>query len=1089
MPARPAPEYGITSMCDVSSLARSISAVAVRSRWRRVCVECYNLPMAPELGPGVELAGFRVDRLIAAGGMGAVYLAHDATLDRRVALKVVAPALADDPRYRKRFLAEARLAASLEHPAIVPVYAAGESDDRLYLAMRFVDGGSVAGLLEARRMLPVDETLRLLGPVADALDAAHAAGLVHRDVKPGNILLDGEHAFLADFGLAVSSRAGSLLSADALQISGTMGYVAPEQIEGDPAGPAADQYGLACVVFECLAGRPPFPRDTELAVIYAHISEPPPSIAALIPDLPRELDRVIARGLAKRPADRFASCGDFVRAAATACGIATGVERRRRSARLWLALGCAAVVAVAAGVAVGIGARGGGGRSTSTANPTPAAAPTDAVTRFDPATGRRLAPIGVHSTPIAIAVGPQATWVLGADRTITAVGAQAAPIVGAAPNDPVDIAYGPDAFWMTMRSPNGGGESTVGDQLVRFDPTSFEQSAPLSLPGAAGKAVVSRGKQIAAGAGSVWVVAPDGSIERLDSARRSVRVIRLQNFDAGAVAFGDNAVWALGDHVGGDGGRDGPWVWRIDPITNTAAAPILVQAASASGLAVGGRAVWVADPLDGRIHRIREGPVNTTVATARGVSSLSFAGGHVVAANPVAGDVAIIDPATERVTHIRTSGTPVAIDADAFGAAAAVLPAAGAVASVPSKVVAGALDGKGCSAVVGPPGRKPDVLIVGDFPSEDSTDPAAIVSMLRESSFRAGRRTVGYQTCHGNEGPNLGTDFGGCQSRAERYAGAVRVVAVIEANTGDCVRHMTGAMFKAALPLVDIRNTANDLTDPAHGPGVGSIVHRVVGSDIAQAAGAMKAMKRLGATRIFVLASPPEVGDPRDSTEPITAADLFDAAASNAGLTVVDRQWFRPAGPDAIARAVQMSRADGVLISAPLDLDSGRLIGAVRARLDPAVPFLTRADLMPVDGLRAIFGEAAVGMYVSSLSPAPRALSSNGRRWLRRFALSQPGAAVPTSAPVAAQATQAVMQAITRSDGTRSSVLSSLAAGPVADSILSDFSFTPQGEAEGTSIAVWRVLPPASFAPNLPTDFQGTELYATIDVRSNATGG
>ena len=260
--------------------------------------------------------------------IGFVYLAHDATLRRRVALKVVAPSLAGDERYRKRFLAEARLAASLEHPAIVPIYAAGESDAQLYLAMRFLEEGSLADLLAERGRLPAATTVALLEPVAAALDAAHAAGLVHRDVKPANILLDHDRALLADFGLAMAASAESLLSADALHLSGTMGYVAPEQIEGDRAGSAADQYAFACVAFECLTGRRPFPRDTELAVIYAHISEPPPSAADLASDLPRAIDPVLARGLAKRPDQRFPSCGGSSRRSPPRAG-----SRRRARCR------------------------------------------------------------------------------------------------------------------------------------------------------------------------------------------------------------------------------------------------------------------------------------------------------------------------------------------------------------------------------------------------------------------------------------------------------------------------------------------------------------------------------------------------------------------------------------------------------------------------------------------------------------------------------------------------------------------------------------------------------------------------------------
>jgi class 3 adenylate cyclase/tetratricopeptide (TPR) repeat protein len=263
-----------------------------------------------DLRAGDRIGGFVIVRELGAGGMGVVFLARDETLDRDLALKVLGWA---DPK----LLAEARLAASLEHPAIVPVYAAGEDGGRLYLAMRYVPDGTLAQRLAVARLDP-PPVMRLLAAIADALDVAHGAGLVHRDVKPANILLDGDRAQLADFGLARHS--GSL--ADSLRagsLMGTIGYVAPEQIEGDRVDGRADQYGLACVAFECLTGRAPFVRDSDLATIYAHLSDPVPRASALT-TLPAGVDDVLARGLAKRPADRFASCAAFVAALEAALG-------------------------------------------------------------------------------------------------------------------------------------------------------------------------------------------------------------------------------------------------------------------------------------------------------------------------------------------------------------------------------------------------------------------------------------------------------------------------------------------------------------------------------------------------------------------------------------------------------------------------------------------------------------------------------------------------------------------------------------------------------------------------------------------------
>jgi class 3 adenylate cyclase/ABC-type oligopeptide transport system substrate-binding subunit/streptogramin lyase len=249
-----------------------------------------------------------------------VYLARDEHLDRPVALKVLPPELSRDERFRARFLRESRVAGGLEHPSIVPIYAAGEAEGLLYLAMRYVEGGDLRSVLEREGRLDPDRALQILTPVADALDAAHAGGLVHRDVKPGNILVGGgDRAFLADFGLAKHAATVNSLSRDGI-FSGTVDYVAPEQIQGEEVDGQADVYALACVLFEVLAGRPPFERDTDLAVVFAHLKQPPPSLSALRPELPPALDDVIARGMAKNPDERPRSAAQLIADAAAVVG-------------------------------------------------------------------------------------------------------------------------------------------------------------------------------------------------------------------------------------------------------------------------------------------------------------------------------------------------------------------------------------------------------------------------------------------------------------------------------------------------------------------------------------------------------------------------------------------------------------------------------------------------------------------------------------------------------------------------------------------------------------------------------------------------
>ncbi|MGW2565856.1 serine/threonine-protein kinase [Streptomyces sp. NPDC001537] len=269
---------------------------------------------------GRQVAGYRIEREIGRGGMAVVYRARDLRLDRTVALKLLAPELARNDTFRLRFTHESRAAAAIDHPHIVPVYEAGETDGVLYIAMRYVEGSDLRHLLDRRGPLAPVPALRIAAQVASALDAAHDHGLVHRDVKPGNILVargtdsdHPEHAYLTDFGLTKKSL--SLTGFTTVgQFVGTLDYVAPEQISGRPVDGRCDVYGFACVVFECLAGRPPFRREDDMALLWAHQYDQPPPLTEFRPDLAPALDTVFAKALAKSPEDRHDSCLEFVAA-------------------------------------------------------------------------------------------------------------------------------------------------------------------------------------------------------------------------------------------------------------------------------------------------------------------------------------------------------------------------------------------------------------------------------------------------------------------------------------------------------------------------------------------------------------------------------------------------------------------------------------------------------------------------------------------------------------------------------------------------------------------------------------------------------
>jgi Protein kinase domain len=274
---------------------------------------------------GSEFAGYRLESLLGHGGMSIVYRAEHLALGRTVALKLLAPQLSEDQGFRERFTRESRLAASLDHPNIIPIYEAGEHEDTFWIAMRYVPGSDVKNLLKREGPLDPERVVGIIAPVASALGAAHAKGLVHRDVKPANILLssgddaeDGDHVYLSDFGVAKHSASRALTKTGIFV--GTAEYASPEQIEGKELDGRADVYSLGCVLYECLTGAPAYDRDSEVALMYAHLLEPPPSVTAQRQDLPPEIDGLVAKAMAKSRDERFATAREFAAEARSVLG-------------------------------------------------------------------------------------------------------------------------------------------------------------------------------------------------------------------------------------------------------------------------------------------------------------------------------------------------------------------------------------------------------------------------------------------------------------------------------------------------------------------------------------------------------------------------------------------------------------------------------------------------------------------------------------------------------------------------------------------------------------------------------------------------
>ena len=286
------------------------------------------MPSEPRIG--TVFAGYRIEGICGRGGMSVVYRAENLRLGNVVALKLLAPELAEDEGFRERFVRESRTAASLLHPHIIPIYDAGDAEGVLYIAMRYVDGPDLKALAREDDRLTPARVLRIGAQVASALDAAHERGLIHRDVKPANILLEAgpggeDHAYLADFGLTKNVDSHSGITGTG-QFVGTIDYMAPEQIEGRQVDSQVDVYALGCVLFECLAGVPPYSRETEVAVLWAHMRDEPPALSDVRPEFPAAANDVLAWALAKDPADRPESCGALIDALRGALGEAGAMQ-------------------------------------------------------------------------------------------------------------------------------------------------------------------------------------------------------------------------------------------------------------------------------------------------------------------------------------------------------------------------------------------------------------------------------------------------------------------------------------------------------------------------------------------------------------------------------------------------------------------------------------------------------------------------------------------------------------------------------------------------------------------------------------------
>jgi DNA-binding SARP family transcriptional activator/ABC-type branched-subunit amino acid transport system substrate-binding protein len=747
---------------------------------------------------------------------------------------------------------------------------------------------------------------------------------------------------------------------------------------------------------------------------------------------------------------------------------------RRRRLAVIAALGT--LVAIAA-VTAGVLALGGGSAH---------AVGNNEVAAIDSTGGAPISYTTVGTTPGDVAIGAGGIWVLNADdRTISHLDPKTRKVVQtfAVSGQPTELAAGDGAVWVGSNSVTSGSRVIESDaattDVSRVDPASNQvtNTAHLFGPSATLPGTTMGVTPLAVGGGGVWAVDPDGSISRLDPAT-GTRVARVPT-NATAVAVGDAGVWIV------EAAGDTPEVAHIDTRTNRVDRTFPIQTSALVGIAVGAGSVWATDPSEGVVWRIDPGPkpVERTIPVGVGVTQIAFGDGAVWAANLASATVSRIDPRTGAVTSTKgVAGTPQGL---AVGHGAAWVSLAGGTLS-------SELPGQDCTPVESG-GQKPDLLIASDLPLQGpavaATLAASVRFVLRSHRFRAGRYVVGYQSCDDSTARSRGSDFFKCAANARDYASAGKLVAVIgpyDSSCGAIEIPITNRGLSGALPVVSPSNTYPGFTRPDPGGPAGEPeiyypagIHsylRLTPPDDVQGAGQAVLAHQLGLRRIFVLSDGEEYGD--------SLARGFRAAATRLGVHIAGSATWVPGARDeaGIVAAVARARADGVLVGG-YNYGSGSLIRALRSRFGDGLALMVGDGFLNIPDTLRVDGPASKEMYVSLPSVVPASLTPAGRRLLASFRASDPSHTLfsGTVLPEMIAAAEVVVDAIGRSDGTRSSVLNELRATRASDSVLGPFHFDAAGDITPAPIVILRVTGGRG-ARGLAPEFRGAVVDRTVRV-------